>query len=224
MSSTPLGARRARRIDERQQVARLDRAPGRLEVEAVLRPRLEVVEGQPAVLPLAIDNDHVLEAAGPLGRPPDRVEEGALGHDDPAAGVLGNVLDLLGRVGVVHRERRGPEVHGGGIDPVELGAVGQHDRHRVAAGETEPGQAGGEALDLVGVLRPRHRQLVALGPDGDPVAVVGSRRLERAADRGLVECPVAGPLALAGCCFDRCLLPRAPRPSEGRPRGGTIAP
>ena len=65
------------------------------------------------------------------------------------------VADLLGRVGVVDRERRRAEHHRGEVAEVELGAVGEHQRDRLAALDAELRQAAGERVDALAAARPR---------------------------------------------------------------------
>jgi hypothetical protein len=89
-------------------------------------------------------------------------------------------------------------VHGGGVDPVELGPVAEHHADRVATLQAEPRETGGQLLDLVVVVRPGHRQLVALGADGDAVRELADGHLEGAADRRLLECLYLEVLTRAG--------------------------
>jgi hypothetical protein len=129
----------------------------------------------------------VLDRGAVLLHLPDAVEERLLGHDDLVLRVRDEVLDLLGRVGVVDGERRRTEVHRGGVDPVELGPVAQHDRDRVAAAEPEPGEAGGGLLDLLRVLGPGDAEVAALGADGVAIGVLARGRLERPAEGLLAQ-------------------------------------
>ena len=101
--------------------------PGGIEVEVVVA--LERVE--------VVDVEHLVGV--------DAVAELLLDDGDPRAGVAQQELHLLGRGGVVHRERQGAEVHRGRVHEVELGAVGDHQRERVAAAQPEGVEAGGHA-------------------------------------------------------------------------------
>ena len=135
-------AGRARGVDQRQQVVGLDRLPGGVEVE--VRVALELVE--------QVDLDHVLGAHA--------VAEARLDDADLRARVAQHELGLLGGGGVVDRERDGAEVHRGGVEQVELGPVGEHQRHRVAAAQAELVEPGGD---------PAHRsayspQVISISP------------------------------------------------------------
>src|SRR5437660_1376066 len=110
------GAGGARRVDQGEHVVRLDGLPGGLEVEALLRPSLDVVERQRPLARL-VDHDHVLHARAGLPDLRDRFEVLRLGDDDRVLGVAHQELDLLRRVGVVDRERRSTQVHGGRVHP-----------------------------------------------------------------------------------------------------------
>ena len=100
-----------RRVDQRQEVVGLDRPPGGLEVEVVVAARDELVERHGSVGGVAVDHDHVLERVGRVARGQDLVRVLLLGDRDGAARVVHEVLDLLGRVRVVDRERHRAEVH-----------------------------------------------------------------------------------------------------------------
>ena len=154
----------ARGVDQRQQVVGLDGLPGGVEVEVLVA--LELVE--------QVDLDHVLGAHA--------VAEARLDDADARAGVAQQELGLLGGRRVVDRERDGAEVHGGGVEQVELGPVGEHQRHRVAAAEAELVQRAGEAAHALGVLAPGDLDLAALGAQRDRVRVGGRGRLEGGAD------------------------------------------
>ena len=158
-------AGRARGVDERQRVVGLDRLPGGVEVEVVVgRELVEVV-----------DVEHVLGV--------DAVAELLLDDGDLRAGVAQEELHLLGRRGVVHRERERAEVHRRGVHEVELRAVGEHQRERVAAAQPEGVEAGGDAAHPVGVLAPGDLGLAVFGAESDAVRVLTRRRLEHGADR-----------------------------------------
>jgi hypothetical protein len=135
---------RTRGVDERQRVVGIHGLPGGIEVE--------VRAGMGLDLPVVVHHDRMVDAL----QVPKTIDEGLLGHEDARLGVPKLVLDLFGGIGVVDRERRGPEMKGRGIEPMELGPVREHDAHGAAALESEAGQPGRRAPDLVGVLRPAH--------------------------------------------------------------------
>ena len=175
----------ARGVDQREQVVGLDGAPGGLEVEALRRRAARRRRS-------LVDDDHVLD---PVQRP-HAVDERLLGHDDARLGVVHLVLDLLGRVGVVDRERRGAEVQRGGVEPVELGPVGEHDpqRRRRARGP-RPASPAATRAHLVGVLAPGDRELVVLRAQRAAVGMGLRRELEGLGHRGGVEPGAAAPVA-----------------------------
>jgi hypothetical protein len=141
----------------------------------------QLVERHGALAP--VDRDHVLHGPALLVDLEDAVEEGLLRHEDRGLGVAHQVCDLLGRVGVVDRERSGAQVHRRRVHEVELGAVREHDRHGVALAESKRGEAGGVLSHPVGVVAPGDGELVPLGPQRDAVRVVLRGDLE-----GLAEC------------------------------------
>jgi hypothetical protein len=170
-------------VDQSKDVVGLHGAPRGLEVELRIALGLDVRDRQRVVEVVGVDHDHVVHAV--QGR--DTLEECLLGDDDAGAGVPHLVLDLLGRVGVVDRERRGAEVHGGRVEEVELRAVGEHDRERMPAPEPERGEPGGHRLHLVGVLAPRHRERVLLEAQRAAVRVRCGGDLEGLGEGGGVE-------------------------------------
>jgi hypothetical protein len=181
-------AGRAGGVDQREDVVGLDGAPRRLEVEVVLAALGELVERQPALGRVAVDDDHVLERVVALGHGQQPVEEGLLGDHDRVAGVADEVLDLLGRVGVVDREGGRAEVHGGRVGHVKLGPVCQHQREGVAAAYPERGEPARDVLHALAVLRPGAAELVVAGAQRH---VVGARLdgvLKRLAGRLRIEC------------------------------------
>ena len=155
---------------------------------------------------LAVDHDQVLQVGQQLAGGQRVGQQRLLGDQDPRAGVGDDELDLLGRVGVVDGERRGAERHRREVGEVELGPVGQQQRHRVAAAHAQARQAGRQRVDALAQLAPRpldrpglrsHRDV--LGPlvggdaerlgDGRGVkggrAVAGARGLHRFSSLGL---------------------------------------
>ena len=73
-------------------------------------------------------------------------------------------------------------MHRGGVEQVELGPVGEHQRHRVAAAQAELVQPGGDLAHALGVLAPGDLDLAALGAQRDLVGTGGRGRLEGGAD------------------------------------------
>ena len=120
-------SRGARGVDQGEDVVGLDGAPGGVEVEAALAALHHVVKAERALGHVAVDHHHVLERAAGLLHFKHALEECLLGDEDGAGSVTHQVLDLLGRVGVVDGEGRGAEVHRRGVGEVELRPVGEHD-------------------------------------------------------------------------------------------------
>ena len=167
------------------------------EVEAGIAHRLHLGEARHPGAP--VDRHDVLD--GGCGRQGGQqpVGEGLLGDDDPSAGVAQHVRDLLDGRGVVDPEGDRADVHGGHVDPEELGPVGEHERDPVAATHAERREPRRRAPDPFGVLRPGHDDLVAHGADRHPVGVLG-----RGAGEGRTECS-----RCSRSVCDRC-RPRAP--------------
>ena len=92
----------------------------------------------------------------PLRRLEARIEEGLLGDDHPVGGVGDQVLDLLGRGGVVDREAGGAEVHRGSVGELKGGPIDEHEADRVAAADPErrePGRARSHRSRVLGEAR-----------------------------------------------------------------------
>ena len=208
-------ARRPRGVDQRQQVGGLDRAPGGLEVELAGRELEEVREADRLIGAIAVHDDDLLDGAVALGAREEAREQGALGDRNAAARVRQHVLDLLRGRGVVDRERGCAEVQGGGVDQVELGAVGEHQRDGVAAPDAERGEAAGKPLDARGVLAEGDRDAVSGRPQSDLVRALGGGQLERLAQRGGTQRRRLGRRRLA---LDHAHLgtPRQPTAAVGR--------
>ncbi|GAJ84084.1 hypothetical protein NBRGN_068_00760 [Nocardia brasiliensis NBRC 14402] len=66
----------------------------------------------------------------------------------------------------------------GGVAEVELRAVGQHDRDRVAGRDAQRGEPGGDGADPLAVFPPRDRDGATEGAQRDRVGVFGDIRLE----------------------------------------------
>ena len=84
----------------------------------------------------------------------DPLEQRPLGEEDPRAGVVEGVAQVLVGRGEVEREGHGTQVQGRGVPDVELGTVADQQRHRVTGLDPEAGQACGETTHPVGVLPP----------------------------------------------------------------------
>jgi hypothetical protein len=168
-------AGRARRVDEGEDVFGLHGLPGGVEVEAGVGPGLDVLQRDGAGR-LPVDAHDVLDLAPAGGGDP--FDEGAFADHDPVLGVGEQVGDLLGGQGVVDRERRGAQVHRGGVAEVELRTVRHHERHGVAALHSQPGQAGGDAPDPFGVLPPGDLDRAAGRAQRHPARIDGGRPLE----------------------------------------------
>ncbi len=139
-------------------------------------------------LPLGvIDENHVLEVGQALAGLQQPLEVLALDHRDARGCVGDDELDLVGRVGLVDRERGRAERDGGHVDDVELRAIAEHDRERVAAAQPQPMQPAGEVANAPSPLRPGERLLVALRADRDAIAERGTRDLKRLHHRGRVR-------------------------------------
>src|SRR5436190_182744 len=81
-------------------------------------------------------------------------------------GVGDDVLDLVGRVGLVDRERRGADGDRRDVHEMELGAVGEHDRDALAALEAELDQTTCHRVAALLQLPPGPRDLVVHRADG----------------------------------------------------------
>lgn len=133
---------------------------------------------------LAVHEHDVLEAAAEaLADGPDPRQEGGLGDDDARGGVAHDVLDLLGRGGLVDRERRAARGDDGGVADVELGAVGEQQRHALAAPQPEPREPAGDGVDALAQLAPGERHGVAARADRDLAGALRRGDAERLRDR-----------------------------------------
>ncbi len=174
----------ARGVDQGQHIGCRDRAPRRLEVEipGLAAEPLDLGQAQ-AALGLGIEHDQVLDLRRALDRRLHAVKEGGLDDHHPAARVTEQVGDLLGRRGVVDRERRGPEMHGGGVEQVKLGPVGEHEADRVAPAHAQRVQAAGQLAHTVGVLPKGQADPVVDRAQRHLVGQRGGRELEGLAHR-----------------------------------------
>ncbi len=78
---------------------------------------------------------------------------------------------------------------------MELGAVGEHQRDRVAALQPELRKAPGECIDALAQLSPCDGEGIVLRADRDVIAALGRRDAKGLGDRRRAErCPVAGVL------------------------------
>jgi len=130
---------------------------------------------------LTVDHDHVLERVGGDAGGQDLVCEPLLGDRDGTARVVHQVLDLVGGVGVVNRERHGSEVHRGRVGEMELGPVDHHHRDGVALAHAQGSEAGRHRPNPLRVFAPRAGELVVLRTDRDPIRIGVGRQLERLA-------------------------------------------
>jgi hypothetical protein len=176
----------AGRVDQAQHVLGLDRAPGGLEVEALVAARLDFRQRNRA-LRRPIDRHHVLQRRHVLLGGEHALEEGPLGDEHPVARVAQQVLDLIRRGGVVDREAGGSEVHRRQVHEVELRPVGQHQAEGVPALYPQARQPGGDVPDALGVLAPGDRHGVALRAESDLVGALGGRDLKGLAEGGGLE-------------------------------------
>ncbi|GAA2536196.1 hypothetical protein GCM10010210_01920 [Pseudonocardia hydrocarbonoxydans] len=145
--------------------------------------RDQIVEGQGPVVAGPVDHHDVLDGAAERQRRLGDREELPLGDDDPVVRIGEQVADLLGGGGVVHRERGGAEVLGGGVDDEELRPVGQHQPDAVAAAHAETGEPPGDVGDPVAVLAPGQRPLLADRAQRDVVGESGCRPGEHLGQR-----------------------------------------
>ena len=127
---------------------------------------------------VAVHDDHVLDlgqvGAGLL----EGLQEHGLDDRDLALGVRADVLDLLGRGGLVDREGDAAEGHGREVARDELGAVVEHQGDRVALRYAQLRQASGDLVDSLAQLVPADRIGVVLGADGRVVAEAVDRHVE----------------------------------------------
>ena len=122
----------------------------------------------------------------------DPVDVLRLADDHLGVGVVEQIHQLLGRQRVVHRERDGADVLGAHFERIELRAVGHHQRHRVAAADTEARESRRHLVDLVGVLAPGQGLRVFRRAERDGVGIDRGGALEGLTQRG-------GPI---GCAHD----------------------
>ena len=155
-----------------------DRAPGRLEVEVVAAARAASTLPGSTTMMCSIVSDW-------------RATSSMISTNCGCVKTTrASEFSIIGRIcstGLreVDRERRGAEVHGRGVDQVELGAAGQHQRDGVARAHAERVQAAGDPLDLFGVLAPRVLALGAERAQGGTLGMSGGGHLERGAQRVL---------------------------------------
>ena len=158
----------------------------RLHVEARVGA-LHLRQRESALGRLAVDQDHVLERGQLLARAHHLRQELLLGDQHTRPRVGDHVLDLLGGVGVVDRERGRPEHHPREVAHMELGAVGEHQRQSVPASHPQRGEPAGELVHARAQLRPGERHGVALGADRHLVRPFLGGDAERVRDRGRVR-------------------------------------
>ena len=139
-------------------------------------------------------------------------EERLLGHEDPRAGVGDDVLDLLGRVGVVDRERRRPDASSprGRRGGTRAGWRTSARPCRPCCSPS-PARPAGERVDALAQLAPRDRERVALRADGDLVGRCVDGVPERLGDRRRVDA-CAGAVLLSMVLPPRRLCATLPHP------------
>ena len=98
-----------------------------------------------------------------------------------------DVLDLVGRVGLVDRERRRPDHHRREVAEVELGPVAEHQGDRVALAQAEPRRPPASASTRSRSSPQVHEIVVALRADGDLVGAFADGDAERLGDRRGVD-------------------------------------
>lgn len=188
-------------VDEGGEIAGFYGLPGGVEIEVGIGVGLEVREGDRAV-DRPVDDDEMFDrhACGA-----DGIEELLFGDDDGVAGITEDMRDLFGRAGVVDGERSGAHMQGRRIEKIELRPVGEHDAHRVAAGQAERGQTGGEHPNSLSVLPPGDFLGAADGTQGDRVGAEGEGLLK---GRGQRADGGAGAVGVGDICghgpFPRC--------------------
>ena len=178
--------RGARGVDQRQQVVRADRAPGGVDVELRIGA-LDVLPRRGPLPALTLEHDQGLECGQVRARLLEDAEVGLLDDRDLRGGVVDHIRDLLRRRGRVDRVRHRAEHHHREVGEVELGAIGEHQRDGVAAGDAQLGEPAGERVDAVAQLAPGQRDLVVLRAHRDAVAEVLGGDAERLGDRARPE-------------------------------------
>ena len=146
---------RARGVDQRQDVVGLERGDRRVDVEG--RRRRPRPRRAPSC-PRARRRRRRSRARGRAAScaPPGHWPRKACSvMRILAPGVGDHVLDLVGRVGHVDRERRRADHHRREVGEVELGPVAEHQRDRVALRRPSAVQAAGERVDALAQLAPR---------------------------------------------------------------------
>ena len=122
-----------------------------------------------------------------------------LADDDAVARVLEQVRDLVGREGVVDRERRRAEMDRCGVAEVELGTVRHQEANRVATADAESRQSGSDAAHAIGVFGPGQLDRPVGVAQGDLIRVALGARLELLAHRGRAGRRLGG----RGCWLSR---------------------
>ena len=190
--------------------SRLDRPPGGLDVEVGVGP-LDVRKGGDALGRLAVDHDHVLEVGQLLARLEHAVEVRLLDQRHPRPGVGDQVLDLLGCVGLIDRERDGPERHGREIADVKLRPVAEHQRDGVALAHPQLGESAGERVRALAHLTPGDRDAVVAVAQRDVVGLLLGGDAECLGDGRGIDRALAGGLGGGAAFHARSSLGIAPR-------------
>ena len=177
---------RPRGVDQRQDVLRLHRAPGRLEVET----------GGPA----SSSSSSVIvpsprrrrpRRARPRPRRADRSrdprQEGPLGDHDAVAGVREQVLDLRRRRRVVDRERRRAQVQRGGVDQKNSGRLTSISATVSPRPTPSAANPAGDPTHSLRVLPISDRHSITRCAKRDLVRALRRRQLKRLAERRRVQ-------------------------------------
>ena len=137
---------------------------------------------------LAVHEDERAERPpAPLERLLEPSLQGRLGHGHAGARVAQQELDLLGWARHVDRERHGAEMQGRRVEQMELDAVRQEQRERVAAPEPERVQSFGQPAHALAVLMPADARGMAGVGERDLVHALGGGALEGCAEGVVAE-------------------------------------
>ena len=167
----------AGRVDQGQQVVGADGRDRVGDVEVGV-DRLE--RGERMVAAVAVDHDQSLDLGQLRARLLEGREERRLDHRHLRSRVRAHVLDLLGRRGLVDRERDRAERDCAHVDRDELGTVVEHQGDRVALADAEAREPAGDPPDLVA-------ELVPADPHGVVTLARDDRRIVAQPLDGLVE-------------------------------------
>jgi hypothetical protein len=108
----------------------------------------------------------------------------SLSDDDAAAGIGDQMGQLLGRGGVVHRERCRAQQQRTSVGDVKLGAVVQQQPEGLLVAQAQRGQPGRGAAGQRAVVAPGQHHIESGVEDGRRVTTVLHRSQKRLAHRG----------------------------------------